>query len=128
MAGLDKFRAPSAPRAFAGTARAHNLLVGLIESMQGEDGIEVSISEGRILIRRQRVAGQDSGAGGSGTSGGGVPDPLVVANLEVTEDAEIEYLFCNTIEVDGQALTLQELTICHNGSPATMYVLGSAPF
>lgn len=50
MASLDRYKVSTVPRALVALGLRHNDLVDLVAGIQGEDGIKVTQSEGRILI------------------------------------------------------------------------------
>lgn len=81
----------------AKTARAHNALVNLIRTMQGEGGVRVTVSDGRIII-------DGTGVATANITPYVLPDPLtigqitVTGNLYVSNNAEIGYVFGGEFE------------------------------
>lgn len=68
MAALASFKIASAPAAHADSAMAVNRLIALIENMQGSNGVNVQVSEGRILIELSGTNLPKGGGGGGDTS------------------------------------------------------------
>lgn len=73
MSALESLKVTTAPLALAPTAQSHNALVALIESMVGDNGVKVTVSEGRILIELSGTKGPGNSNSGSSGGGGGTP-------------------------------------------------------
>lgn len=87
---LDEAIAPVAP-----LAQRHNWLVDLVEGMVGQNGVKVTVSEGRILFELDRTTAGDAlnGTNGSGSGGSGTATELHYSNGS------------RTVDIDGNALT-----------------------
>ena len=65
MGKIDSFKVQSAPAAFAPTARALNALIDLIATMEGQNGVSVTVTEGKILFEVDPNTIGNRGGGGS---------------------------------------------------------------
>jgi hypothetical protein len=131
----------SCPAAFAPQAAKINEIIRLLNSLRGENGIQVTVAEGNVIIRLSDSSTSSGGGGGtlpSITGGPGITvlynsdnsitislslDALTVDSLDVTYGITVG----TGVQIGETVFTPQTITVCTDGGPATMVVLGSSP-
>jgi hypothetical protein len=103
---LENLKVQSAPKALAQTAILHNAVVDLLSNIRGENGIEVLVTEGGILIR-----GAGTTSGGSGLTQAEF-NAFLDALLSSGGGATYDHLWDWVIERFGQ----ETIDVCGLGS------------